>query len=230
MKYFRNDGVISRIACPLCLAFLFTAIPVLSDPGGTGEKLLTNYEVIEVISGEAIDDLMANMPDMEKNTLLLLVKGKGIGTIDEVFRKTLITKLAGSEMRVSEKVPDGTSAGEQPAYEFNYQLVRLNLRYADINRSFGIGSKKVDRTAGIGVFAQLIDRSNGDIVWVGETRRDYEDTISYSMLGRVEDPEHDFTRPERKELRWSKLVEPVIVTGIVTGLIYLFFSNQSSND
>jgi len=220
----------SRVACLLCLAFLFTALPASSNPGGTGEELITNYQVIEKISGEAVDELMANMPSLQKEKLLLLVKGKGVGKIDDAFLNVLIKKMKDSGIRVSTTAPSEDSTGEQPDYEFNYQLVKLNLRYADINRSHLVGSKRVDRLAEIGIFSQIIDRSNGDIFWVGETSKKFEDTISYSLLDRVEDPDIEYTRPVRKELRWSRLVEPVIVTGIVTGLVYLFFSNQSSND
>ena len=35
--------------------------------------------------------------------------------------------------------------------------------------------------------------------------------------------------PVRDEVKWGRFIEPVIVTGIVVGLVYLFFSNQDSN-
>ncbi len=49
------------------------------------------------------------------------------------------------------------------------------------------------------------------------------------MLFQVENDLFTFTKPEKKATNWSKIVEPVVVSGIIVGLIYLFFSNQSSD-
>ncbi|HSG27642.1 MAG TPA: hypothetical protein VLA34_04115 [Candidatus Krumholzibacterium sp.] len=229
MSFFRKRTIISRIAGPVCLAMVFTAIPALSDPSGTGEKLVTNYEILEKISVEAIEELMDNMPSIEEDALILLFKGKGSGAIDEVFTNVLIKRFMEAGKRIATKLPSESDTSGGHDYEFNYQLVRLNIKYPDIDRSYWIGSKRVERLAEIGIFAQLIDASTGDIIWVGETRKNYEDTISYRLLDRVEDPALSYTMPARKELKWGKAVEAVVVTGIVSGLIYLFFSNQDSN-
>ncbi len=214
----------------LCLSVLFAAIPALSEPRGTGEKVVTNYEVLEKISEQAIDELKDNMPRIGKDQLVLLVKSKGAGTIDDVFTNVLIRKFTDAGLRVTTKVSEDAQDSTFHDYEFNYQMVRFLIKYPDIDRSYWVGSKKVERLAEVGVFAQLTDGTTGDIIWVGETRKNYEDTIAYSLLERVEDPQHTFTMPARKEMKWGKAVETFVVTGIVTGLIYLFFSNQSSNE
>ncbi|MBU8921560.1 MAG: hypothetical protein KOO63_07050 [Bacteroidales bacterium] len=230
MSIFRRERVLSRTAMLLCLSLLFAAIPAMSEPHGTGEKLATNYEILEKISGQAIDELKDNMPRIDEDKLVLLVKSKGAGAIDDVFTNVLIRKFTEAGFRVTTKVP---TAGQDEAfhdYEFNYQIVRFLIKYPDIDRSYWVGSKKVERLAEVGIFAQLTDGTTGDIVWVGETRKDYEDTIAYSLLERVEDPQQSFTMPDRKEIKWGKAAEAFVVTGIVTGLIYLFFSNQTSNE
>lgn len=211
--------------------FLAT-IPALSAPQGTGEQVISNYEIIEKISAEAIEELKANMPGIDRNKLVFLAKAKGSGDdIDFVFQNVMLKRLTDAGFRVSERRIELESGElmETPAFELNYQLISLNLKYPDISRSYWIGAKEVEREAEINVFSQLIDLSSGDIIWVGETQKRYEDRISYSLLEKVEDPQHDFTRPPRKELRWSTLIEPAIVTGIVTGLVYLFFANQSGD-
>ena len=230
MSIFRRERLLSRTSILLCLSLLFAAIPALSEPRGTGEKIATNYEVLEKISEQAIDELKDNMPHIDENLLILLVKSKGAGTIDDVFTNVLIRKFTDAGLRVTTKVPEGGQDDAFHDYEFNYQMVRFFLKYPDIDRSYWIGSKKVERLAEVGVFAQLTDGATGDIVWVGETQKNYEDVVAYSLLERVEDPQHSFTMPDRKEMKWGKAVETFVVTGIVTGLIYLFFSNQSSNE
>ncbi len=219
----------SRIPAIICLVLVFNTFPVSGSPGA-GEKIPTNYEIIEKISLEAIAELRANMPGLAGEKLIFLSKEKGAGSIDIIFKNAMIKTMTNAGMRVAEDLVT-TKEGEKTAdYRLSYQLIRLDFKYPDIHRSYWVGSKQVDRLAEIGVFTQLTDLSTGDIIWVGETQKKYEDVISYSLLERVEDPQYDFTRPPRKELRWSKLVEPVVVTGIVTGLVYLFFSNQTSTE
>ena len=213
----------------MCFVLVFMTIPVFSAREGTGEEVLTNYAIIEKISLEAIEELKANMPRLASGKLIFLNKGKGAGSIDIVFKNVLIKNMTEAGLRIADKLVV-TDDGKQAAdFELNYQLIRLRVKYPRIHRCYWVGSKSVDRSAEIGVFSQLIDLSSGDIIWVGETQKQYEDVITYSLLERVEDPEHDFTRPPRKEIRWAKFIEPVVVTGIVTGLVYLFFSNQTSN-
>ena len=221
--------IISKLCCLLSLILLFSTFPVFSAPQGTGEKIPSNYEIISRVSEEAIDELISNMPALEKDGLILLTKARGPGSIEFVFQNTLLKKMTDQGIRVADKRPEEPAEGG-PNYELTYQIIRLTLKYPKIDRSYWIGAKEVDRLSEIGVFAQLADLSTGDIIWVGDTQKKYQDRIAYSLLDQVEDPQHDFTRPPRKELRWSKLIEPVIVTGIVSGLVYLFFSNQTSEE
>ena len=86
----------------------------------------------------------------------------------------------------------------------------------------------MERNARIHLFVQLVDIKSGDIIWIGETEKTFNDVIPYSFLDKVEDETYSFTKPERSEFSLSKLIQPVIVTGIVSGLVYLFFSNQSN--
>jgi hypothetical protein len=121
--------------------------------------------------------------------------------------------------------PD-TSAS--PALKLQYQNVVFDLKYVDSHRSFVIGGKRVDRRAGVRVMATLSDES-GRVLWVGEAARDHEDEIDYGEAARIEQGNYQFSHPVVPSGGWSQVVEPVFVTGVIVGLIYLFFSNQSDN-
>ena len=99
----------------------------------------------------------------------------------------------------------------------------------DISRPWWLFSKRVERSARADLFVQFIDLSTGDIALVKEIHKEYGDTIPYSKLKLVEDAQYDFTRPSRSEFKMARILEPLVVGGIVVGLVYLFFSNQSSN-
>jgi hypothetical protein len=119
------------------------------------------------------------------------------------------------------------SIAENPRYKLSYQIIRLSLAYPRVWRKWWLGPREVQRTARADVFVQLIDLATGDILWVRECHKEYNDTIDLSRLKEVEDPQYDFTRPPHNEFKMARLFEPIVVGGIVVGLVYLFFSNQS---
>ncbi len=229
MNRFRDERLLARMTAMLCLAILITTFPAVSSPQGTGEKTITNYEILEKIAGGALDELAGNMPSIARETIVLVRKERGIDSgIDKVFENELVRKMTRAGLRIASKTKDMDQA-EIAEYVFSYQILSYSIKYPEIGRSYWVGAKEVERFAEVGIFVKLLDSATGEIVWVGEAQKKYEDRIAYSLLERVEDPTHDFTIPVRDEIRWSRFVEPVIVTGIVVGLVYLFFSNQDSN-
>ncbi|HEX6791667.1 MAG TPA: hypothetical protein VF247_10190, partial [Candidatus Krumholzibacteria bacterium] len=122
--------------------------------------------------------------------------------------------------------PEDSTVG--PVIELLYQTVVFDLDYVDSHRAFMIGGKRVDRRASVRVMTTLTDQT-GRVIWVGEAERDHEDEIDYGDAARVEQGMYQFNRPVTPSSGWGKVIEPVFVTGVIVGLIYLFFSNQSDN-
>ena len=110
-----------------------------------------------------------------------------------------------------------------------FQNVAFKVAYPDAYRSHLIGGKKLKRTATVRVFATLTETATGQVVWTGESERSAADEFGTDDASRVEYGNYLFVQPEPPSSGWGKYVEPVFVTGIVVGLIYLFFSNQSGN-
>lgn len=224
-----QNRFLKRLGCLFCLVpFLFAAQVVAVPPGSEG-GVPTNFGLLERVSEMAVDELIANMPRLPAGDLLRLAKDKSVGEVDFVFENILLRRMRDEGFRVALEV-DSPSAesGSNPGYLFAYQMIKMSLAYPKISRSYWFGSKKVSRRAEIDIFAQVIDLGNGDVIWVGDTMKKTGDVVDYSLLKTVEDEQYEFTRPPRKELRWSKFLQPVVVSGIVVGLVYLFFSNQSN--
>lgn len=212
------------LAVAVILSIIVASAPRIYSKSIEGEKVLTNIQVIEDISKGVIDELLSNMNLQRIDGVVLLEKARGVGDIDFVFENLLLKEMKDRGLRVA--VSDNKKGTTR--YKFSYQILKLSFDYPRIYRKYWLGAKTVKRSAKAYVFAQMEDTETGDIVWVGESRKSYSDEIDYSLLDRVEDKDYKFTMPERHELRWSKLAEPVVVTGIVAGLVYLFFSNQSN--
>ena len=230
MSIFRSDRSLRRTLGFLCL-FCFAAVhPVSSSPSGTGERTTSNFDVLENLSGSVMKELIANMPVLPHDALLYLRKDMGVGEVDFVLENVMLAAFRDRGIKVTQENPrERLLSDSLSTYRLSFQIIRMSLTYPKISRRYWLGAKEVERNAEIDVFAQIVDMKSGDIIWVGDTHKDYEDVIGYSLLEKVEDPEYAFTRPARKELKWSRLIEPIVVGGVVVGLVYLFFSNQSND-
>jgi len=88
---------------------------------------------------------------------------------------------------------------------------------------------EITLTAPLGDFrllAKLVEPANGHVVWMAEASKSYDDQFSHDDIDEVEAGLYAFTKPPRESRNWGRIVEPVVVSGIIVGLIYLFFSNQ----
>ena len=230
MSIFRSERSLRRALTALCLFCVAAVHPVSSSPSGTGERVTTNFDILENLSGSVTNELISNMPNLPPDALVHLMKDKGVGEVDFVLENAMLVTFRNAGIKVTQENPRERMPDEAiPSYRLSYQIIRMSLAYPKISRQYWLGAKEVERSAEIDLFAQLVDVRSGDIIWVGDTHKEYEDVIGYSLLEKVEDPEYGFTRPERKELRWSRLIEPIVVGGVVVGLVYLFFSNQSND-
>jgi hypothetical protein len=122
-----------------------------------------------------------------------------------------------------------TSNGPAGDLVLTYQNVAFAVAYPDVYRSHLVGGKRVKRRADIRVHATLTDAASGEVLWVGEAARESADEFDFDDAARVEQGVYQFARPVLPGGGWGKYAEPVFVTGIIVGLIYLFFSNQSDN-
>jgi hypothetical protein len=124
------------------------------------------------------------------------------------------------------------SAAQRPSSDnvvLTFQNVAFAIAYADVYRSHLVGGKRVKRRADVRVHATVTDAASGQVLWVGEAARESADEFDYDDSARVEQGTYQFARPVLPGSGWGKYAEPVFVTGIIVGLIYLFFSNQSDN-
>ena len=110
-----------------------------------------------------------------------------------------------------------------------YEIQEFHLAYTDISRRFLIGGKRVSRSSGVSVLGKLIDPNAGSVLWVGEASESHDDHFPHGDLTYVQKGNYLFTKPAVPSSGVGKYVEPVLVSGIIVGLIYLFFSNQSDS-
>jgi hypothetical protein len=208
----------------LVLASLVTAAVAAS----AGEPAISNADLMKKLTSESVDEILSGVPDDFDSHDVVLVPyalDERYEFIDNVFTRILTAK----GFRVHAGL-EGNAAKQKrvdAGFVIEYQATNFNLVYPKIYRSYLIGGKRVRRTADVRLVAKVVDPADDSVVWVGEAGRSHEDQFSYSELPAVEAGVFAFTKPPRKTTNWGKIAEPVVVSGIIVGLVYLFFSNQT---
>ena len=109
-----------------------------------------------------------------------------------------------------------------------YRILDLRIAYTGIDRSALGFKKEVARTGTCVIAARLIEAGSGTEIATTQQEMVLGDSFPYDIRDLLASSSYSFTAPELKERDWSKSVEPFVVTAMISGLIYLFFSNQSS--
>jgi hypothetical protein len=212
----------------LCCLLVLAVVPV-APATAEHDEVVSNLELMTQLTGEAAKELIAGVPANATMGDVLLVPHEASDQyefMDIVIARVLtaaghkVYEAAGSPG----KPPGGAS---ETALRFEYQALHFELSYPKIYRPFLIGGKRVKRSAEVRLLAKLVDPTDQSVVWIGEAARSHDDQFSYGRLTEVEAGTFEFTKPVRSSTSWGKVVEPVVVSGIIVGLIYLFFSNQS---
>ena len=132
-------------------------------------------------------------------------------------------------MAGGESVP-GRDSGTETAleqYEIVYRIVSCEVTYPRSWREWLVGAKRVERRSAVDIHFQLLDESRA-IIWAGSENRERRDIVPGSRIADLSTPGQAFTAPGIEAGGWDKVIEPVVVAGIVGGLIYLFYTSKST--
>jgi hypothetical protein len=192
---------------------------------------------LKALTTEVGKELISGFPaDAAQHEIRLSPSGadERYGFIANVLTSVLTRNGYRAYLPTSATLGDSLGTGsnlslKEGEYRLEYQAIEFDLRYPKVYRSYLIGGKKVKRSAEVRLLVRLVDPTDGLVVWVGEASRDRDDQFSYGQLEEVEAGLYTFLKPPRSSRKWGKIVEPIAVSAIVVGLIYLFFTNQSDN-
>jgi hypothetical protein len=114
-----------------------------------------------------------------------------------------------------------------PVLEF--EVVDLGMAYVDSHRRLWFGARTVEREARARIFARLVDPAAQKVLWADQAAARVRDRVRADDLASLEERNPpEYAKAVLPPPRWNKLVEPVVVSGIVVGLIVLFFTNQET--
>jgi len=109
-----------------------------------------------------------------------------------------------------------------------FRVLELGVTYPSSKRSLiFFGPSSITRLGGANFRVTLVKEPEGSVQGVADSERHRIDSFPGRMRPYVEGPDYPFSRPMTNPAPWGRLVEPAVVLGIVSGLVYLFYANQS---
>lgn len=125
----------------------------------------------------------------------------------------------------------GLNSGDEGpgVFEVSYRIVACQTSLPRTWREWIVGARLVERKTDVDIHFQLSSSTTKDVVWAGNASRTRHEVISGSVVNQLATPGQPFTEPTLESGGWDKVLEPLIVAGIVGGLIYLFYTSQESS-
>jgi hypothetical protein len=116
---------------------------------------------------------------------------------------------------------------EACAQRLEFRLLELRIAYTGIDRSALGFKKEIERYGSCVLASRVLDAESGEELASTQQEVVLADRFPYDLESLLRSDSYAFTAPELKERDWSKAAEPIVVTALISGLIFLFFSNQS---
>lgn len=120
------------------------------------------------------------------------------------------------------------SQGADPLAPLRLQVLVEGSGVTYVRRlgSFPFGTKGYERLAGMRASATLFDPQNGDVVWTRSATRSARDVVSKGDVAYAASGS-GYLNPPVPRGGGTRWLEPMIVIGVVTGLVVLFYSNRN---
>lgn len=113
---------------------------------------------------------------------------------------------------------------DMPLLTFHVEEARVD--YPRLFRSGLFGGLHVERRALARLSGRLARSGSRAVYWVGVADTSIADHVGRSEVRMLEDPARPETRGTMPPQGWKKLAEPVLVIGLVAGLVSLFYTNR----
>lgn len=228
-------------------ALLIPGLLGVSAPALAGDDAdqRTNVEMAEESIRGAVATALATFP---KGGGAARVIPLGKSDVNALVEAILVEEMAGRGLAVevppsgeaetiARAVGDSDSVGVEDAAAFGdvqgpllfFRVNDFSFRYDDIYRRFVFGPKRVRRLARVDLHLRLTDADGQTVVWSENGSHSAVDVVPYGDVESLESKTYAFAQPAREPGTLSRLYEPLIVAGIVGGLVYLFYSNQSGD-
>lgn len=213
-----------RVICPWGFLIQVLSLCLFVLPAFGAQKTVpSNLELLREALSQAAEEAIERCPPgslLSPVSLSAEDENEANWLVGSAFTEELTKRglgvLSGQQLK-EEQIP-------LPKTELFYKILELQISYPRHRRHRLLGTKWVSRLAQVKIAVQLA--SAGKVVWLDDINASIENEFPRKSLSWVEDDSYSFTKAELKERDWNKLLEPTIVSAVVGGLVYLFYSSR----
>ena len=184
-----------------------------------GGNYSTNLELVEATVEQACSELVVMLEEQGVESVSITIEGEHPGNWLVEQTAASILSNQGYTVIVSREGADQNVLRIRP--------MDLAVRYRNTPRSWIFGSKRVERIAVCELSSQLIDQDGIILASVRSSATD-TDKVPVSELD-VLDGAEDWVWLAEGDINGDGggILEPLVVTGVVASLIYLFYSSRA---
>ncbi len=189
----------------------------------------TNLQVIHLVATSAFDKALASAP-LDSGTQVVLAPAES-HPLNFVVEHAILLHLAKHGVSATVRrslIPDdsvATVGGGQGDPILEYQLGTARVTYLRLI-GFLPGRVKIERQSLVEGSLTMRDPRTSRVIWTGDASYNLVDAFPKGAVPLVEDPRFTDLKGDVPQRNADKVIEPVIVVGVVSGLIALFFQNR----
>jgi len=197
-------------------------------PGGAEAVTKTHGMMLDSVATSVVADLLREAPAATGRgvVLTLPVRGDTLGVLAQRLVERLRAQGVPVHLAGRGAPDDSASAAAVRPLEMGIRVDGSGVSYLRRIRSFPFGVKGYERMAALRASVTLVDPTTGEVTW------------AKSASGRAVDvvPKRDLLlagagsggiNPPLPAGGGFRLLEPLIVLGVVSGLVVLFYSNRT---
>ena len=132
--------------------------------------------------------------------------------------------VAMAELALAHALPDDPSVAPTV---LDVEILEFGVRYSEVSRKLLLGPVQFTRVAGVYLRVTEHDGRTGYTEDMITAERHHWDRVAGRERLLAEGANYPFDRPELKAPGLGTYLEPVLVVGIVSGLVFLFYENQN---
>ncbi len=229
------------IARPVVMSILTLA--VLALPGSRADAATavpkTHGAVLDSVARMVATDLLrgVTLPPGRAIRVASPIPGDTLGFFEQATVELL--RKGGTEVRLLPLRPTAStdptlavdeltaSRGDSTDLQLNLIVRSAGVSYVRALRKFPFGIRGYQRLASIRVNGSLVDLTNRQLLWAKSASGSSLDEVPRGDLSYAQSGSGGLNPTVPRTGGGPRILEPLIVVGVVTGLVVLFYSNRN---
>jgi hypothetical protein len=151
--------------------------------------------------------------------------------VEQLRREGTVVRLvqtrATAEMGMAGEDPPALPRGDSTDLQLKIEVRSAGVSYVGATRKFPFGIRGYKRLASMRVGASLLDLSTREVLWARSASEQAMDEVRRSDLSYAQSGSGGLSPVFSHVGGGTRLLEPLIVVGVVAGLVVLFYSNRN---